>query len=92
MVVLTLNRRETRNALDASMVDAIVAACSRVDADAGVSSVVLRSCGPAFCAGGNVTDMKAGIAPFAGTPAEMRLAYSQGIHRMPAQSMASRCP
>lgn len=83
VVVLTLNRRETRNALDASMVDAIVGSCARVDADAGVSCVVLRSCGPAFCAGGNVKDMQAGIAPFAGTPAEMRLAYRQGIHRVP---------
>lgn len=92
VVVLTLDRRETRNALDAPMVDAIVAACARIDADAGVSCVVLRSSGEAFCSGGNVKDMQAGIAPFGGSPATMRLDYRQGIHRIPRRLYGLEVP
>lgn len=83
IVLLTLNHAKTRNALDAMMVEALVAACSRIDADMSVSCVVLRSSGPAFCSGGNVKDMKAGVDPFGGPGAQMRRAYRQGIHRVP---------
>jgi len=83
VVVLTLDRPGTRNALDTEMVEAIVGACARIDTDPGVSCVVLRSSGPAFCSGGNVKEMQAGVAPFGGSPADMRLAYRQGIHRIP---------
>ena len=92
VVVLTLNRRETRNALDTSMVDAIVEACARINTDPGVSCVVLRSCGPAFCAGGNVKEMQAQSGMFAGTPAEMRIAYRGGIHRLPRAIHALEVP
>ena len=56
VVVLTLDRSETRNALDAPMVQAIVGACARIDADPGVSCFDLGSSGPAFCAGRNIKD------------------------------------
>ena len=92
VVVLTLNRNETRNALDASMVDAIAGACARVDADTGVSCMLLRSSNSVFCSGGNVKDMKAGVAPFGGTPAQMRLGYRQGIHRVPRALYALEVP
>ena len=84
VVTLTLNKPEERNALSTPEQWAeVVAACERVRADMGVRAVVLTGAGSAFCAGGNVKDMrdKKGIA--AGNPNDIREGYRAGIQRIP---------
>jgi enoyl-CoA hydratase/carnithine racemase len=51
VAVLTLNRPDKLNAIDAPMVAALDAALDRAEADAGVRAVVLRGAGRAFSAG-----------------------------------------
>ena len=84
VVTLTLNDPDARNALsNQAQWDAVVAACERAQCDESVKCVILTGAGSAFCAGGNVKDMKnkAGIA--AGTPYEIRTGYRNGIQRIP---------
>ncbi|HYF60031.1 MAG TPA: crotonase/enoyl-CoA hydratase family protein [Burkholderiaceae bacterium] len=84
VVTLTLNDPDRRNALsNQSQWDAVVDACARVAADPEVRCVILTGAGSAFCAGGNVQDMKnkAGIA--AGSPYDIRDGYRRGIQRIP---------
>ncbi len=92
VVVATMNRPQTRNALDEEMVDAIVAVCEEVDADMGVSCLVLASNGPAFCAGGNIKAIHAREGMFGGSAAEMRRAYRAGIQRIPRAMHALEVP
>jgi len=84
VVTLTLNRPEQRNALSTpAEFDAIVAACARINADRGVRAVILTGAGKAFCAGGNVKDMKARSGIAAGSPYQLRGGYRDGIQRIP---------
>ena len=84
IVTLTLNAPEERNALsNQAQWDEVVAACARVARDQSVKVLILTGAGSAFCAGGNVKDMrdKKGIA--GGTPYEIREGYRNGIQRIP---------
>lgn len=54
---LTLNRPERRNALTVDLVRRLADAISGCDAD--VRCIVLTGSGPAFCAGGDLTDLSA---------------------------------
>jgi enoyl-CoA hydratase/carnithine racemase len=83
VVLLTLNRPETRNALDEDVVDALVAACDRMNRDMSVSCAILTGAGQGFCAGGNVKDMHAGKGLFGGNSAQARRGYRYGIQRIP---------
>ena len=49
--VLTMNRPESRNALNTDLISALHAALTRADGDASVRAVVLTGADPAFCAG-----------------------------------------
>ena len=49
--VLTMNRPQSRNALDRSLIRALYAALKAADGDAAVRAVVLTGTDPAFCAG-----------------------------------------
>jgi enoyl-CoA hydratase len=51
VAVLTLDRPDKLNAIDASMVTALGAALDRAEADDAVRAIVLRGAGRAFCAG-----------------------------------------
>lgn len=75
VAVLTLNRPETRNALDGDLVEALVAACARANRDLSVSCLVLTGADAAFCAGGNVKAMHACTGLFGGNSAEARRGY-----------------
>ena len=84
VVTLTLNDPDRRNALSTqAQWDAVVDACERVGRDPDVRCVILTGAGSAFCAGGNVQDMrdKTGIA--GGSPYEIRDGYRGGIQRIP---------
>ncbi len=48
---LTMNRPEKRNALNNALIQALAEALSRAEAESRVRVIVLRSRGPAFCAG-----------------------------------------
>jgi enoyl-CoA hydratase/carnithine racemase len=84
VVTLTLNAPDERNALSTpEQWAAVVDACEKVKADLSVKAVVLTGAGSAFCAGGNVKDMrdKKGIA--AGSAYDIRNGYRAGIQRIP---------
>jgi enoyl-CoA hydratase/carnithine racemase len=82
IVTITMNRPEERNPLTGHF-DEFVEACTRINADQSVKCVILTGAGPAFCAGGNVKDMrdKKGIA--SGTSREIMDGYRNGIQRIP---------
>ncbi|MEL6335200.1 MAG: crotonase/enoyl-CoA hydratase family protein [Pseudomonadota bacterium] len=93
IVTLTMNRPEERNALSTpDIFDAFEDACQRIDRDLSVRCVILTGAGSAFCAGGNVKQMrdKTGIA--AGSPAEIRATYRHGIQRLPTTLWALEVP
>lgn len=84
VATLTLNKPEERNALSTqAQWDEVVAACERVARDQTIRALIVTGAGSAFCAGGNVKDMrdKKGIA--GGTPYEIREGYRHGIQRIP---------
>ncbi len=84
VVTLTLNRHETRNAIsEDEMVDAIVAACDKINKDHSVRAVIITGAGSAFSSGGNVKDMRDKKGMFGGTPNEIRDGYRNGIQRIP---------
>ncbi|MCU0574382.1 MAG: crotonase/enoyl-CoA hydratase family protein [Syntrophobacteraceae bacterium] len=84
IAILTLNRPDLRNALtDPDMIGEIEAACRMVQDDPSVSVLILTGAGSAFSAGGNVKDMLSKTGMFAGSPAQLRENYRQGIQRIP---------
>ncbi len=82
-VVLTLNEPEARNPLSDRLTDSLIEALTSINADPSVSCVVITGAGPAFCAGGNLKDMRAGTGMFGGTPTQMRAKYARQIQRIP---------
>lgn len=84
IVTLRMNRPETRNALtEPSQMAEFVDACEAIGADLSIKVVILTGAGSAFCAGGNVKDMRDRSGIFAGSPYELRQAYRSGIQRIP---------
>ena len=84
VVTLTLNRHETRNAIsEDDMIDAIEAACTRINQDHSVRVVIITGAGSAFSSGGNVKDMQDKSGMFGGTATEIRDGYRRGIQRIP---------
>jgi len=84
VTTLTLNDPDARNALSTkAQWDAVVAACERVQRDRSVRCVVLTGAGTAFCAGGNVKDMKNKTGIAGGSAYEIRDGYRGGIQRIP---------
>ncbi|MFO0611155.1 MAG: enoyl-CoA hydratase-related protein [Polyangiaceae bacterium] len=58
-VLLTLQQGARRNVLSAALVDAIGAAYDAMEADESVNVVVLTGAGPAFCAGAELSVLRA---------------------------------
>ena len=84
VVTLTLNDPDARNALSTqAQWDAVVDACQRVRRDPSVNCVILTGAGSAFCAGGNVKDMKNKTGIAGGSPYAIRDGYRNGIQRIP---------
>ena len=57
---LTLNRPDARNALSAALMSALLEALSRAAADPQARVVVITGAGPAFCAGHDLRERRAG--------------------------------
>ncbi|WP_079437201.1 crotonase/enoyl-CoA hydratase family protein [Zoogloea sp. LCSB751] len=84
ILTVRMDSPETRNALsEPAQMQEFVDLCSTVKADRSVKVVVLSGNGPAFCAGGNVKDMRERGGIFAGSPYELRDSYRNGIQRIP---------
>jgi enoyl-CoA hydratase/carnithine racemase len=81
VVTLTLNRPELHNAIsDQDMVEAIVAAVERVNADNSVKVVIVTGAGKSFSSGGNIKKMGAWSEQ---SPVKIRQTYLEGIQRIP---------
>ncbi|WP_420606447.1 crotonase/enoyl-CoA hydratase family protein [Novosphingopyxis sp.] len=84
IVVLTLNRPETRNPIsDLDMVEALVANVAAADADPQTRVIILTGAGRAFSTGGNIKAMREGAGLRDALPAVTRGNYRHGIQRLP---------
>lgn len=93
VLVLTMSSPDTRNALTGpDQFDDFEATCAEVNNDASVRCVVLTGEGSAFCAGGNVKDMRDRQGLFAGDPFDQADAYRKGIQRIPRAIHALNVP
>jgi enoyl-CoA hydratase len=66
MLVITLNRPDQRNAVNAAVASGIAAALDELDADSELSIGVLTGAGKGFCAGMDLKAFVAGESPYAG--------------------------
>jgi 2-(1,2-epoxy-1,2-dihydrophenyl)acetyl-CoA isomerase len=83
VVTITMDEPETRNALSRpDQCEEFIKALEAVNADSGVSVVVLTGAGPAFCAGGNVKDMRTKQGLMAGTPIEIEERYRRTLQKL----------
>ncbi|GGL73148.1 crotonase/enoyl-CoA hydratase family protein [Wenxinia marina] len=62
VATVTLNLPDSRNALSGAMIGELTEAAEHLGADPSIRAVVLRGAGKVFCAGGDLTWMKAQIA------------------------------
>lgn len=93
IVLLTLNRPDLRNPIsDPEMVEGLLRALLRLDADPAARVAILTGAGKGFSSGGNINQMKPGGNLNAGSPAATRLAYKRGIQRLPLAFAALEVP
>ncbi|MRV70512.1 crotonase/enoyl-CoA hydratase family protein [Duganella sp. FT92W] len=84
VLTVRMDRAESRNALtDPLQMQEFVDLCTQIKRDRSVKVVVLTGNGSAFCAGGNVKDMRERGGIFAGSPYEVRESYRGGIQTIP---------
>lgn len=84
IALLTLQRDDVRNALTGThLVDDIVDTVTWADQTPEVSVLVITGAGSAFCAGGNIKEMKEKTGTFGGSVIEIQDQYRRGIQRMP---------
>lgn len=84
IAVLTMQRDDVRNALTGTrLVDDIVDTLSWANQTPEVSVLVLTGAGSAFCAGGNIKEMKEKSGTFGGPVLEIQEQYRRGIQRLP---------
>jgi len=82
IVTLTMNQPEVRNALTGNTaIEDFVAACAQISADTSARVVVLTGAGSAFCAGGNVSDMRRHFTDDKDST-HIREEYRHGIQRL----------
>ncbi|MEE4450013.1 crotonase/enoyl-CoA hydratase family protein [Novosphingobium resinovorum] len=93
IVLLTLNRPELRNPIsDAEVIEALLAALARLEADPKARVAILTGAGKGFSSGGNINAMKPGGSLNAGSPSATRLSYKRGIQRLPLAFAALEVP
>ncbi|MEQ9452815.1 MAG: crotonase/enoyl-CoA hydratase family protein [Pseudomonadales bacterium] len=93
VLVLTMSSPDTRNALtSADQFADFEDTCAEINDDMSVRVVVLTGEGSAFCAGGNVKDMRDRTGLFSGDPFDQADAYRKGIQRIPRAIYALNVP
>ena len=92
IVVVTLNDPKTRNALTDPLIDGIVEACRRINADMSVSCMILTGAGEGFSSGGNVKEMRDKKGLFGGSPWICAAPTSTASTRSRGPSTTWRCP
>lgn len=93
IVTLTLNQPELRNPVsDDDMVDAILAALARLEADPDARVAILTGAGSAFSSGGNLRKMASGEGLASARPVQTRRNYLTGIQRLPRAFAALEVP
>jgi enoyl-CoA hydratase/carnithine racemase len=80
---ITLDRPDARNAYSDAMVDGLVAAFDRLEADDGVRVVAITGAGSAFSAGGDLKAMRDHAGMFAGDAVHLTSRYLRGIQQIP---------
>ncbi|QIL80227.1 crotonase/enoyl-CoA hydratase family protein [Diaphorobacter sp. HDW4A] len=84
VLIVTMNRPETRNALsDDGVVEEFVGCCEQINADLSIRAVVLTGAGPVFSSGGNLKSIRDKMGAGLGEPPLSRQAYRNGIQRLP---------
>jgi|TARA_R110001583_G_scaffold187287_1_gene348449 enoyl-CoA hydratase/carnithine racemase len=84
IIIARMNRPESRNALTSpEYIQEFVDLCAEIRRDRSIKVLVLTGNGSAFCAGGNVKDMRDRSGIFEGSPVELRNQYRDGIQRIP---------
>ena len=84
IALLTLQRDDVRNALTGTrLVEDIVDTVTWADQAPEVSVLVITGAGSAFCAGGNIKEMKDKTGTFSGSVIDIQDQYRRGIQRMP---------
>jgi enoyl-CoA hydratase/carnithine racemase len=84
IITLTLNRPEKRNPIsERDVVDALVEALKRVQADPSARAVILTGAGSAFSSGGDLRAMEAALKERARDPSATVAYYTEGIQRIP---------
>ena len=66
ILLITINRPDQRNAVNAAVAQGIAAALDELDGDSGLSLGVLTGAGKGFCAGMDLKAFLAGELPYAG--------------------------
>ena len=80
VVTVTLNRPEERNAItETSHSEEFVVFCAQATRDLSIRAIILTGAGKAFCAGGNVKNMRDKVGLFAGSPFEQRNSYRTSV-------------
>ncbi|MDR2992098.1 MAG: crotonase/enoyl-CoA hydratase family protein [Burkholderiaceae bacterium] len=83
IATLTINRPEIRNAIsDPDMIEALIAAIERLNADRSVRVAILTGAGSAFSSGGNVKAMRERLGHGGAEGVNTRYSYRDGIQRM----------
>jgi enoyl-CoA hydratase/carnithine racemase len=75
--ILTMNRPEKRNALNADLTSHLLRELTTADADDNVRCIVLTGAGPGFCAGADLAEFKGLQDP---APAEARAELTMQLH------------
>lgn len=84
IVTITLNRPQERNAISLpEHIQEIRDFCADVTRDPSIKAVIVTGAGSAFCAGGNVKDMRDKSGIFEGSPYMLRNRYRDGIQQIP---------
>jgi len=84
VVTVCMNRPDTRNALtEPAQMQEFTDLCGELRRDLSVKAMILTGAGKAFCAGGNIKDMRDRAGIFSGSPYTLRNSYRDGIQRIP---------
>jgi enoyl-CoA hydratase/carnithine racemase len=93
VATLTLNRDDVRNELTGTrLVDDICRTADWVNSTLDVSALIVTGAGRAFCAGGNIKDIRDKKGMFEGNPALISDNYRHGIQRMSLAMHAVEVP